>query len=207
MTIGSIRDISVQRVAEQARTAAERHFRLAFEDNMAPMVFTDLEDRIIAANDAFCQMVGRTRDEIIGSDSKPFTYPEDIGITEESHERIVPGEIDQVRYVKRYLHKDGRMIIAEVSKSPARDDVGNPSTSSSRRGHHRGARPGGPALPPGAARPVDGLANRALFEDRLAQAEARVLAPGRHARRAAAGPRRLQGRERHLRPPRGRRAC
>ena len=34
------------------------------------------------------------------------------------------GEIGQARYVKRYLHKDGRMIVAEVSKSPARDKTG-----------------------------------------------------------------------------------
>ena len=83
-TVGCIRDNSSQRAAEQARIEAEQHFRLAFEDNMAPMVFTDLEDRIIAANDAFCTMMGRTRDELIGFDSKPFTYPDDVGITEAS---------------------------------------------------------------------------------------------------------------------------
>jgi len=49
-----------------------------FEDNMAPMVFTDLDDRIIATNDAFCSMIGRTRNELIGFDSKPFTYPDDV---------------------------------------------------------------------------------------------------------------------------------
>ena len=79
--------------AEQARIEAEQHFRLAFEDNMAPMVFTDLEDRIIAANDAFCAMIGRTREELIGFDSKPFTYPDDVGITE-AFARAVPSRRD-----------------------------------------------------------------------------------------------------------------
>ena len=56
-----------------------------------------------------------------------------MGITEEAHRRLISGEIDQVRYVKRYLHKDGRVIVVEVSKSPARDDDGQDrSTSSSR---------------------------------------------------------------------------
>jgi PAS domain S-box-containing protein len=36
----------------------EQQFRLAFEDNMEPMVFTDLDDCVIAANDAFCRMIG-----------------------------------------------------------------------------------------------------------------------------------------------------
>ncbi len=123
-TVLSIRDVTARREAERVLEDSELRFRLAFEDNMGPMIFTDLEDRIIAANDAFCQMLGATRDELFGYDSKPFTYPEDLGITEETHRRITHGEAEQVRYVKRYLHKNGKMIVAEVSKSPARDADG-----------------------------------------------------------------------------------
>jgi PAS domain S-box-containing protein len=65
--------------------------------------------------------LGFERDEIIGRDSTPFTHPEDIGITEESHRRIAKGELQQSRYVKRYLRKDGRLIYVEVLRSPARD--------------------------------------------------------------------------------------
>jgi len=83
----------------------EERFRLAFEDNMAPMIFTDLDDRVIAANDAFCKMIGFDREEILGRTPKPFTYPEDVGITEDSHRRITEGQAHQSRYVKRYLRK------------------------------------------------------------------------------------------------------
>ena len=124
-SIVTIRDITARRAARQILTESELRFRLAFEDNMAPMIFTDAEDRIIAANDAFCEMLGRTREELFNFDAKPFTYPDDQGITEEIHRRITHGEAEQVRYRKRYLHKNGSMIVAEVSKSPARDDDGN----------------------------------------------------------------------------------
>lgn len=178
-TVGSIRDNSVQHAAEQARIEAEQHFRLAFEDNMAPMVFTDLEDRIIAANDAFCAMMGRTRSELIGFDSKPFTYPDDVGITEASHERFLHDEIRQVRYVKRYLHKDGRMIVAEVSKSPARDKTGKTlyfiiSERDITEERMLTAQLSHQALHD----PLTGLANRALLDDRLAQAHSRILRQG-----------------------------
>ena len=180
-TVGSIRDNSAQRAAEQARIEAEQHFRLAFEDNMAPMVFTDLQDRIIAANEAFCTMVGRTRNELIGFDSKPFTYPDDVGITEESHARFLQGEIRQVRYVKRYLHKDGRMIVAEVSKSPARDKTGKTlyfiiSERDITEERMLTAQLSHQALHD----PLTGLANRALLDDRLAQAHSRILRQGGH---------------------------
>jgi diguanylate cyclase (GGDEF)-like protein/PAS domain S-box-containing protein len=180
-TVGSIRDNSAQRVAEQARIEAEQHFRLAFEDNMAPMVFTDLEDRIIAANDAFCTMMGRTRAELIGFDSKPFTYPDDVGITEASHDRFLQEEIRQARYVKRYLHKDGRMIVAEVSKSPARDKTGKTlyfiiSERDITEERQLTAQLSHQALHD----PLTGLANRTLLDDRLAQAHSRIIRQNGH---------------------------
>ncbi len=175
-TVGSIRDNSVQRAAEQARLEAEQHFRLAFEDNMAPMVFTDLQDNIIAANDAFCSMVGRSRNQLIGFDSKPFTYPDDVGITEASHEKFLHDEIRQVRYIKRYLHTDGRMIVAEVSKSPARDKTGKTmyfiiSERDITEERMLTAQLSHQALHD----PLTGLANRALLDDRLAHAHSRIL--------------------------------
>jgi diguanylate cyclase (GGDEF)-like protein/PAS domain S-box-containing protein len=180
-TVGSIRDNSAQRVAEQARVEAEQHFRLAFEDNMAPMVFTDLNDCIIAANDAFCTMMGRTRRELIGFDSKPFTHPDDVGITEASHKRFLHDEIRQVKYVKRYLHSDGRLIVAEVSKSPARDEAGNTlyfiiSERDITEERKLTAQLSHQALHD----PLTGLANRALFDDRLSQAHSRVMRHGGH---------------------------
>ena len=179
--VGCIRDNSAQRAAEQARIEAEQHFRLAFEDNMAPMVFTDLQDCIIAANDAFCAMMGRTRAELIGFDSKPFTYPDDVGITEASHARFLQDEIRQVRYVKRYLHKDGRMIVAEVSKSPARDKTGKTlyfiiSERDITEERQLSAQLSHQALHD----PLTGLANRALLDDRLSQAHSRIVRQGGH---------------------------
>jgi Amt family ammonium transporter len=179
--VGCIRDNGAQRAAEQARFEAEQHFRLAFEDNMAPMVFTDLQDCIIAANDAFCAMMGRTRAELIGFDSKPFTYPDDVGITEASHARFLQDEIRQVRYVKRYLHKDGRMIVAEVSKSPARDKTGKTlyfiiSERDITEERMLSAQLSHQALHD----PLTGLANRALLDDRLSHAHARIVRQGGH---------------------------
>ncbi len=177
--VAAIRDNRAQRDAETAQAEVELRFRVAFEDNMAPMMFTDLDDRTIAVNDAFCQMVGYARDELMGKDSKIFTYPEDVGITEETLRRVNSGEADQVRYVKRYLHKDGRVLVVEVLRSPARDasgknlyfvfserDITEERALSAQLSHQ--------ALHDS----LTGLANRALFEDRLAQAHAAVVRHG-----------------------------
>ncbi|MGC1420325.1 MAG: EAL domain-containing protein [Acidimicrobiales bacterium] len=173
------RDVTEHRQYIEQLQAHEERFRLAFEDNMAPMICTDLDDRIIAANDAFCTMVGFTKDELIGNDSKVFTFPEDVGITEESHRRATTGDGTHARYTKRYLRKDGRVIYVEVSRSPARDahgktlyfiiserDITEERALTARLSHQ--------ALHD----PLTGLANRALFLDRLSQSHSRVVRHG-----------------------------
>jgi len=163
------------RKSQDDLSESEQRFRLSFESNMAPMIFSDHDDLAIAVNDAFCDLVGYSREEIIGHNSELFTHPADIGITEREHHRFVTDEVDHARYVKRYLRKDQRVVIAEVSRSTARDESGNPlyyfsserditeeRSLTAQLSHH--------ALHD----PLTGLANRALFEDQLSQACERV---------------------------------
>ncbi len=173
------RDVTEQsRYVRQLQTL-EQQFRLAFEDNMAPMIFTDLDDRVIEANDAFCKMIGFPREEIIGFDSTPFTYPEDIGITEESHRRVLGGELRQSRYVKRYLRKDGRLIYVEVLRSPARDADGNILYNVISERDITDERALAAQLSHQALHDtLTGLSNRALFDDRLDLARSKMLREG-----------------------------
>ncbi len=153
----------------------EERSRLAFEDNMAPMVFADLDDQMIAANDAFCTMTGYSREELLGATSVKITHPEDLGISEKSYDQVLSGGEDRTRYVKRYVRKDGRVITVEVLRSLARDSRGNAlyfivserditdernlTNELSHRALHDS---------------LTGLANRVLFVNRLEQVHARV---------------------------------
>ncbi|HEV3267620.1 MAG TPA: EAL domain-containing protein [Acidimicrobiales bacterium] len=173
------RDVSEQAKYVKQLQALEERFRLAFEDNMAPMIFTDLNDRVFAANDAFCTMIGFTREEVLGQNSTPFTYPDDIGITEDSHQRILRGEVGQSRYVKRYVRKDGRLIYVEVLRSPARDEDGNILYNVISERDITDERALAAELSHQALHDtLTGLSNRALFNDRLEQAHAKVARDG-----------------------------
>ena len=133
MVLIAISDDSIQRAALHAMLAfnealADSEVRngLAFEGNLTPMVYTNLDGQAIDVNEAFCRMIGRTREEVLGRDSVPFTYPDDVGITEQSHQRLATSDVASVRYVKRYVHRDGRVIVVEASKSPARSGTNSP---------------------------------------------------------------------------------
>jgi len=157
--------------SEESRGQSEQRFRLAFEDNMAPMIFSDLEDLAIAVNDAFCQLVGFSREEIVGHDSTKFTHPDDIDITRTTHQRLVSNSVDQVRFVKRYVKKDGRVITSEVSRSAAHDDAGATLYFVSSERDITEERELASELSHQALHdPLTGLANRVLLEDRLMQA-------------------------------------
>ncbi|MHB8334773.1 MAG: putative bifunctional diguanylate cyclase/phosphodiesterase [Acidimicrobiales bacterium] len=170
-----VRDDSAERSASRARDEIEQRFRLAFEENMAPMAFTDLDDHCIAVNDAFCSMVARTREELLAGDSSLFTHPEDLGITESVQQRLLAGDVERVRYIKRYLRSDGRVIVVEISKSTARDEHGDILYFvNSERDITDELELADQLAHQALHDPLTGLANRALFDDRLAQAFERV---------------------------------
>jgi diguanylate cyclase (GGDEF)-like protein/PAS domain S-box-containing protein len=177
--ISRLRDAEQLKRNEELVRSSDERFRLAFEHNMAPMLFSDFEDNVIAVNDSFCRLVGFTREELMGHDSKQFTYPDDVGITEDTLVRLSSEQVDQVRYIKRYLRKDGRIIISEVSRSAARDASGQILYFVSSERDITEERALAEQLSHQALHDsLTGLANRALFEDRLSQAHARVKRQG-----------------------------
>ncbi len=165
--------------AETALAESERRFRLAFSENMAPMAFVGLDDVLLDVNDAFVAMVGRGRNELVGRDTKWFTHPDDLDATEDARVRLVRGEVEQIKYVKRFIHRTGRAVVAEVLKTPVRADDGRilyfiasdrditEERELSEQLLHRALHD-----------PLTGLANRALFEDRLGQARERIVRNG-----------------------------
>ncbi|NNN19078.1 MAG: EAL domain-containing protein [Acidimicrobiaceae bacterium] len=106
---------------------SEEYFRVSFENNMAPMGVADLDGINVWVNPSYCEMVGLTREELVGKSFLEHTHPEDRYITETMNRRARSGDENQVRYTKRYVHKNGGVILAEVSRSLARDRDGNPS--------------------------------------------------------------------------------
>ena len=178
-SLAAVRDLSTLRRVEAERDDSTLKFQLAFETAMSPMTFTDSQDRIVAANPAFCELLGRSIDELVGRDSQHFTYPVDIGVTENSHQRVRGHEASRDRYVKRYLHRDGRVIVVEVSRSATYDDDGNLLYSVISERDITEERLLTAQLAHQALHdPLTGLANRTLIEDRLGQARAKVARHG-----------------------------
>jgi diguanylate cyclase (GGDEF)-like protein/PAS domain S-box-containing protein len=108
------------------RKLSEERFRATFEQAAVGIVHTSLDKRYVAVNQKFCDMLGYTRDELLGKDTADITHPDDR-IEDGTHRnRLLAGEIKTFSAEKRYIHKNGSVVWVNRTISLARDHAGKP---------------------------------------------------------------------------------
>jgi len=101
----------------------EEYFRIIFEKSTVGISITQ-SDGTIRANDAFCNMLGYTKEELEGSKWQEITYADDIDNNKKITESILSGDSSSARWEKRYIHKDGHIVWADISTVIQRDSEG-----------------------------------------------------------------------------------
>ena len=110
-----------QRVSE-----SEKLFRGAFDQAATGMLVTAIDGTLTKANAAFCAIVGYSEAELLQHKFVDFIHPEDRAACQELARRMLAGEVEAPRGEKRYLHKSGSIVWAEISPSLVRDSLGRP---------------------------------------------------------------------------------
>lgn len=116
-TFGFSRDITERKQAEQTLLESEARFRSIFEESAIGMVLVSMEHQIVKHNRAFAHMLGYTEDELIGQFFKDITYEDDIESSITYHTRLLRKEIANYRLEKRYMHKQGHLVWAQLNVS------------------------------------------------------------------------------------------
>lgn len=78
------------------------------------------------ANKSFCQICGYTEKELLSKNISEMTHEDDLQIGQNVMEELVSGKKDVASFDKRYIHKNGSPIFAQVSTVLAKDDNGKP---------------------------------------------------------------------------------
>jgi PAS domain S-box-containing protein len=120
-----IRDITDRKRAEAEIKESEDKFRYIFDHSTIGKSITRTNGEMIA-NDAFYKMLGYTREEYKNLRWQAVTHPEDLDLSRKVVDSILSGETDSARFAKRYIHKDGSVIWADVSTVLMRDIKGKP---------------------------------------------------------------------------------
>ncbi|NBD34585.1 MAG: PAS domain S-box protein, partial [Chloroflexi bacterium] len=105
--------------AEAALRESEEKFKHLFDHVPIGLSLT-LPTGEVDANQAFYEMFGYAQDHA-ALKWQEVTHPEDVEKSQAVIDALMAGEEDSARFTKRYVHKDGSIVWAEVSTSIRRD--------------------------------------------------------------------------------------
>ena len=108
-------DVTDRVLAEEALAESEEHFRLAFDQSPIGAVLTRLDNRFMQVNQAFCEMLGYSEEELLALSFTDITHPDDLEKDLALQKRLADGEIDHYRMEKRYIRKNGTIIWGLIS--------------------------------------------------------------------------------------------
>jgi diguanylate cyclase (GGDEF)-like protein/PAS domain S-box-containing protein len=114
---------------EQRRLSAEeseRLFRLCFERTPIGKALVTLDGRCLDVNQALCDILGYSEAELLGLSFEVATHPDDLEAGLAHFRELVEGGGSSYRMEKRYIHKSGRVIRAQLDVAILRDEQGRP---------------------------------------------------------------------------------
>ncbi len=122
----NVQDISERKEAEEALRFSEKRFRTVFNNAAAGMVTISPAGQLLEVNDAFCDYIGYSRNELLKLRVPDITHPDDLGITTENYQVLNGGRSRSIDYQKRFVRKDGGIVSGHVSVAAVPDEKGAP---------------------------------------------------------------------------------
>lgn len=104
------RDITEIKKAQKALEETKLEFQNYFEQGTVGLSVTDVQKRYVEVNRKTCEMLGYSRQELLGMTWEQVTYPDDIQSNVDNFNRVLSGEIDTYQMNKRFIHKDGQLL-------------------------------------------------------------------------------------------------
>jgi diguanylate cyclase (GGDEF)-like protein/PAS domain S-box-containing protein len=126
LVMAAVRDITDRRAAEARLRAAEEQFRRSFDEAPIGMMIIDLSGRYIEVNDAFCAIVGHSRDALICLTGQAITHPDDRAEDDAAARRLLTGKARSFTREKRFLHADGHPVWTSINVALIRDAEDRP---------------------------------------------------------------------------------
>ncbi|PZD94286.1 hybrid sensor histidine kinase/response regulator [Paenibacillus sambharensis] len=115
--IGTVQDVTEQRLLEDRIRESEERYRSLFEYNPASVFSYDLEGRYTSANPSFEELTGYNRQELLELPSfRSLLHPDDYERAEQFFRKASGGEPQ--RYEMRIIRKDRRQVMCGVTKVP-----------------------------------------------------------------------------------------
>jgi PAS domain S-box-containing protein len=112
--------------ADAALRESEERLRAIFAQSAAGIAVGDLTGKLISVNDRYCEMLGRSKEQLIGIRMQDLTFADDLPENQRLFKHMVEtGESFEIE--KRYVRPDGGLVWVSNSVSAIRDEHGKMS--------------------------------------------------------------------------------
>ncbi|MDC0723431.1 sensor histidine kinase [Nannocystis bainbridge] len=86
-----------------------------------------LDGTVLAVNPAFCALLGRTADELVGDDLFALTHPDDRQLDQDKFAQLCAGQLRSYALTRRLLRGDGSPVWTRLHAAVVRDPAGAPA--------------------------------------------------------------------------------
>jgi PAS domain S-box-containing protein len=121
-----VNDETERRHAEHKLRESEERYQDTVRLAPIGIAHVDPAGRFADVNSQICDLLGYSREELIGTTVKDLSHPEDRDLTLGERARMYAGEIPAFRQSKRYLRKDGETVWVSLTVALKRDVAGTP---------------------------------------------------------------------------------
>ncbi len=104
----------------------EQLWQLTVEHSPVGTTLVAPDGRLLSANQALCDMLGYTEQEIVTLTFQQITHPDDLAEDLALVEESLAGQRSSYRLRKRYLHADGHVVHGDLSVALLREPDGTP---------------------------------------------------------------------------------
>ena len=123
-TVVLTQEIEKRKQAEDVLRENEELFSSAFEYAPIGMALVAQDGRFIKANNALCNIVGYSDQELLAKTFQDITHPDDLEADLAFLHQLVVREIRTYQIKKRYFHKSGQVVWVQLNVSLIHDAQG-----------------------------------------------------------------------------------
>ena len=110
-----LRDVTVRKRAEEALRETEARFRTLYEQSPVGICLVETgTGRFLGVNPKYCEITGRTEQDLLSRDFQSITHPDDLAENCEKLRQLARGDLRKYEMEKRYVRPDGCIRWAEV---------------------------------------------------------------------------------------------
>ncbi|XXE56846.1 PAS domain S-box protein [Pseudomonas sp. R1-15] len=117
-------DVTSVHAAETARQESDDRLSATYEAATIGIAEAGADGRLLRVNDALCNMLGRSREELLNMTFLGYTHSDSTDEDAALYARQVAGELDNYVLRKRAFKPDGETVYLDIHSSSVRDSQG-----------------------------------------------------------------------------------